>query len=368
MNRVAILTSHLACGDAVSNDVIGMCNAFERRGHEARMFAGGSDLTTNDVGPAEEVNQFVTDAEDLLIYHYSIGWDPGIELWRNLRCRKAIKYHNVTPPEFFVGISQWHEEKCRAGREELRDIIAARCDFYLADSEYNRLDLVLEGADEHNTFVVAPFHHIERLQAIDADLPTLDAYRDGRTNILMVGRVAPHKRHDDLIKAFTIYHHNYNPDSRLLIIGKEETAFETYSRRLRELAAFLALGDAVSFIGAAEDNKLKAYYLLSNAFAIASEHEGFCVPVVEAMSMKVPVVAFASSAIPATVGDAGIVLQGREPAVMAEALDRVCRDEALNVALGAAGWERYREHFTNDKIECELFRAIDVSQRLTATF
>jgi glycosyltransferase involved in cell wall biosynthesis len=358
MSRAAILTSHLANGDAVSNDVVGMHKAFERGGFNARIFAGSSDLSETEVHPADEAKQFLTDPADLLVYHYSIGWDPGLELLRQLNCRTAIKYHNVTPPEFFVGISPWHEEKCRAGRRELEDIARAECDIYLADSEYNRKDLLLEGVSENRSFVVPPFHHIERLHALEPDLEILDEYRDGKTNVLMVGRVAPHKGHLALIQAFAAYHHDYNRDSRLFIVGKEEAPFKLYSLRLREMAALTLSEDAVHFVGGVSDDALKAYYLLASVFAIASEHEGFCVPLIEAMAMKVPVVAYASSAIPATAGDAGLIIKERRPYLMAEAIDRIARDEALNFAFGMMGWRRYEQYFSNEKIEQELFRAL----------
>jgi glycosyltransferase involved in cell wall biosynthesis len=359
MNRVAILTSHLANGDAVSNDVVGMHRAFERHGHNARIFAGSSDLTETKVHPVDEARRFLAAPADLLIYHYSIGWDPGLELLREVSCRTAIKYHNVTPPEFFVGISPWHEEKCREGRKELEDIARADCDIYLADSEYNRKDLLLEGVSEQKSFVVPPFHHIERLHALEPDLEILDRYRDGKTNILMVGRVAPHKGHLALIQAFAAYHHDYNRHSRLFIVGKEEAAFKLYSQRLRDMAALTFSEDAVLFIGGVSDDALRAYYLLSSVFAIASEHEGFCVPLIEAMAMKVPVVAYASSAIPATAGGAGLILDERRPYLMAEAIDRMVRDDSVNFAFGMMGWRRYEEHFTNEKIEQQLFRALD---------
>jgi glycosyltransferase involved in cell wall biosynthesis len=358
MSRVAILTSHLASGDAVSNDVVGMRQALERRGLDARIFAGSSDLIETEVHPHDQTKQFLTGPADLLIYHHSIGWDPGLELLREVDCRTAIKYHNVTPPEFFAGISPWHEEKCRAGRQELGVVARAGCDLYLADSEYNRKDLLLEGVPEQISFVVPPFHHIERLQSIEPDLGILDEYRDGKVNVLMVGRVAPHKGHLALIQAFAAYHHDYNRDSRLFIVGKEEAAFKLYSQRMREMAALTFSEDAVLFVGGIQDDALKSYYLLASVFAIASEHEGFCVPLVEAMSMKVPVVAYASSAIPATSGGAGLIISERRPYLMAEAIDRVVRDDALNFAFGMLGSRRYEQYFTNEKIERELFRAL----------
>lgn len=358
MTRVAILSSHLAAGDAVSNDVIGMSAAFERRGHEARIFAGSSDLSELKTYHASELHQFVANPADLLIYHHSIEWTTGLDLLQEARCRRGIKYHNVTPPEYFSGISSWHEEKCRAGREELQEIIRHGCDIYLADSDYNRDELLLHGAHAEAAFVVPPFHHIDDLEFAEADLKTLDKYRDGHANILMVGRVSPNKRHDDLIKAFAVYHSDHNQQSRLLIVGKEEAAFASYSRKLRELVAFLNLQEQVVFAGSASISELKAFYLLANVFAIASEHEGFCVPLVEAMSMKVPVVAYGGSAIPATIGAAGVVLEEREPKLMAAAIDYLVRDESLNFNLGLMGKQRYDGHFTNQVIEGRLFQAV----------
>lgn len=358
MGRVAVLTSHLTNGDAVSNDVLGMLYAFQRRGYEARVYAGGWDFEQPKVYDVNEIRRFLTRADDLLIYHHSIGWRPGLHLLRNRKYRAAIKYHNVTPPEFFVGISPWHEEQCRIGIQELQHIAELGCDLYLADSEYNQYDLLINGVEEENCFVVPPFHHIERLQEIEPDLKILDQYRDGATNILMVGRIAPHKGHPALIEAFAIYHHDYNRKSRLLIIGKEEAAFESYSKQLRELTEFLGLEGAVLLTGEASESALKSYYLLSNAFAIASEHEGFCVPAVEAMSMKVPVVAYASSALTATIDDGGLVLRERHPYLMAEALHRVIDEESIGYDIAQTAWRRYHQNFTNEKIEAALFRAL----------
>jgi glycosyltransferase involved in cell wall biosynthesis len=358
LNRVAILTSHLTTGDAVSNDAVGMSHALRRRGVDARLFAGGWDPNEHQLFPVEEVGNFLQSKDDLLIYHFSIEWQPGFALLSELKCRKALKYHNVTPSEFFAGISVWHEEKCREGLEQLKSFARMNCDVYLADSEYNRQGLLNEGAPAGKCFVVPPFHHIDRLLAIEGEIQVLDGYRDGRQIVLMVGRIAPNKGHAQLIEAFANYYHNYNRNSRLVIVGKEEAAFAAYAKRLHELTRSLISEEAVSFTGEATDNELKAFYLLASVFAIASEHEGFCVPIVEAMAMKVPVVAYASSAIPATVGTAGFVLSERNPYLMAETINRLTSDERLNVAVGMTGWQRYERYFTNEKIEAELFRAL----------
>ncbi|MCA1557891.1 MAG: glycosyltransferase family 4 protein, partial [Acidobacteria bacterium] len=166
------------------------------------------------------------------------------------------------------------------------------------------------------------------------------------------------KGHAALIEAFALYHHQYNQESRLFIVGKEDRRLSSYSAHLRERVRRLSLQDAVVFTGEVTDQELKAYYLLSNLFMIASEHEGFCVPLVEAMAMKLPVVAYGSSAIPQTAGGAGLVWQERDPRLLAESANFLIKDEALLAAMGLMGLRRYEQHFTNEKIEAEFLKAL----------
>ena len=358
MTRIAILTSDLVTRDAIGNDVRGMYDALIRRGYEARMYAESWTFDDPKVWPVAEIKDFLRDSGDLLIYHYSIGWASGLDLIRSLGCRTVIKYHNVTPPEFFLRYNADLARLCADGREQLVPLARAGCDLYLSASAYNLRELLTEGVAPSRSFVVPPFHHIDRLHEIEPDLTTLDRWRDGVTNILMVGRVVPNKGHPALIEAFAAYHYDYNPNSRLIIVGREDKAFHAYSARLRELIRFYAVEDAVVFAGEISDSALKAYYLIGRAFAFASEHEGFCVPLVEAMAMKVPIIAYASSAIPDTVGEAGIVLERRVPYLMAESLNLLAADERLNAALGMAGWRRYLQCFTNGHIEAAFMRAL----------
>ena len=282
MARIAIITSHVTTGAAVSSDVLGMRAALETHGHDARVYAETSDLQVPRIWPVNEVNDFLADPADMLIYHHSIGWSPVLEMLKTVKCRTVVKYHNITPPVFFSDFSGWHEQKCREGQEQLQAIADEDCDLYLSDSDYNQQELLAIGVDESRTFVVPPFHEIDRLQSMEAELETLDAFRDGTTIVLSVGRVAPHKGHADLLKAFAAYHHACNRNSRLLIVGREEEAFVAYSAKLRELIKFLSLEDAVTFTGEISDAALRALYLMANVFACTSEHEGFCLPLVEA--------------------------------------------------------------------------------------
>lgn len=358
MARIAILTPSITTGDAVSNDVVGMYHVLERLGFETRIFAEGWTRTTPEVSSAERVSGFLKNPDDVVVYHYSRGWDPGLELLRSLNCRTVVRYHNVTPPEFFDRYNADMAAMCLAGREQLEPIAQADCDLYLSASEYNMRELVAEGAAESDSFVVPPFHHIDRLHSLEPDQEVIRKYSDGKINICMVGRVAPNKGHPDLIEAFAAYHHDYNRNSRLLIVGKEETRLRNYAPLLREMVNRLGLRGAVVFTGEVSEPALKAYYQSAHAFMITSEHEGFCVPLVEAMSMGLPIVAYASSAIPETIGNAGIVWSERNPCLMAESINSVTTDKSLRAALSAKGRRRYEEHFTNQKIEATFMSAM----------
>ena len=358
MTRAAILTPHVSTGSAVSSDVLGMRIALERHGIDARLYAESSDLQEPKIWPLNEIEDFLKESDDILIYHHSIGWNPALGLLQGLKNKTVIKYHNITPPSFFSGISTWHEDKCREGREQLQAIIDTGCDLYLSDSVYNQQELLAAGADELRSFVVPPFHEIDRLQSLDADLNTLDQYRDGRAIVLSVSRVAPHKGHADLIEAFASYHHYHNQNSRLLIVGREEEAFAAHSKRLREIAQFLLVEDAVTFTGEISDSALRACYLLASVFVSPSKHEGFCLPLVEAMAARVPIVSYDSAAIPETVGAAGIVLEERDAELMAESINLLINDEAMNVQLGIEGRRRYERHFATSSIETKFLRAL----------
>ena len=359
MSHAAILTSHITTGAAVSSDALGMRAALERAGYDARLYAESSDLSEPKVWPVSEIRDFLNSSNDLLIYHHSIGWDSALDLLGELRCRRVVKYHNITPASFFSGISAWHEEKCRQGRQQLRQIANVDCDLYFSDSDYNQQELLATGIDESKSLVLPPFHDIERLHAMEADLETLDRFRDGHTIVLSVSRIAPHKGHLDLLKAFATYHHSCNQNSRLLIVGRNEEVFSAYSARLRDLMTFLSIDDAVFFSGEVSDSVLRSFYLLGNVFVSASEHEGFGMPFVEAMATKVPVVAYSSSAILETVGAGGIVLDNRDPEAMAESINLLVADEAMNVAVGMEGRRRYEKRFSEAVIEAQFLRAIN---------
>lgn len=358
MRRIALLTPLLTTADAISNDLYGMQAVLKKSGHDARLFANENTTHDPNVLPAGKVKDFLKSTDDLLIYHYSMGWNFGLILLQELKCRRAVKYHNITPPEFFAGISLDYENVCRHGRQQIKDIARSSCDLYLADSDYNLQELLQEGVDDSKCMVVAPFHHIDKLDLLEPDGQVLDQFVNDKVNILMVGRVAPNKGHASLIEALAVYRREYNHDARLLIVGKEVEQLHGYSQWLRQMVASLDLEGSVIFAGCVSDEQLKAYYLAADFFMLTSEHEGFCVPLVEAMAMKVPIIACASSAIPATVGKAGLLWKERNPYLLAESVDYLDHDESLSAALGLMGRRRYEQFFSNERIAEDFVGAL----------
>jgi glycosyltransferase involved in cell wall biosynthesis len=358
MTRVAILTPTLTSADAVSNDVLTMRRVLSECGHEVRIFAENSNLAEEIKAPAAALS-YLRANDDVLIYHHSIGCTSGVETMKRASCRKIVKYHNVTPPEFFEGISEQHQRLCESGRAQLKDIVAAQPDLYLAASAFNRSDLLNAGSKDDKTFVVPPFNQADELRAGEADLELFDSYHDDSINLLSVGGVRPNKGHAALIEAFATYYYNFNGQARLFIVGSENKAFESYAATLRQLIDGWSIGSRIVFTGEVSNEELKTYYLLADALLMTSEHEGFCVPLVEAMAMKVPIVAYASTAIPETAEDTALIWDERDPYLMAQSIDFLQTNEAAKMALLYRGARRYEERFSNLAIERSFLELLD---------
>jgi glycosyltransferase involved in cell wall biosynthesis len=156
-------------------------------------------------------------------------------------------------------------------------------------------------------------------------------YADGKTNILFVGRMIPNKKIDDLIKSFAFYQRHLNRRSRLLLVG-DYRGHERYFRRLLELIDELRARDVV-FTGHVAQDELMAYYSAADLFLCLSEHEGYCVPLVEAMHAGVPVIAYAAGAVAETLGGGGILLRDKAPELVAFLIDEVTRNASLRQEL-----------------------------------
>ena len=355
MTRIAILTPTFSIADAVSNDVLAMRNALRHRGHEVNIFAESSNVPGEDTAEPANALSFLNGPDDVLIYHHSIGSAECLETIKAVSCRKIVKYHNVTPPSFFAGVSAKHEKLCASGQSQLEEVIKCRPDLYLADSAFNKSDLVAAGSEAGKTFVLPPFNQAGELLAGEVNFELLDEYDDDVVNLLTVGGVRPNKGHVDLIEAFAIYHYDFNAHVRLFIVGGTNESFEEYAAKVEHAIDWWSIGSRIVFTGEVTGDVLKSYYLLANAMLITSEHEGFCVPLVEAMAMKVPIIAYDSTAIPETAADAAILWHKRDPYLMAQSIDFIQANDAARMALVYRGSRRYEQSFSYAAIEKQFF-------------
>lgn len=360
MARFILATPSLYAGDAVGIDVLGMATALETAGHEVHVCATNKPPGIGRaVTLARQIPKLCQSRDAVLILHHAIAWDEGLSYLEQARCRKVVKYHNVTPAEYFEPYDRATADLCRRGREQIVALAKANCDLYLADSSFNGQELIAAGASTDRCRTVAPFHRIESLFTMQADLDLLDWLGHDTVNLLSVGRIVPNKGYDLLLDAFAVYHHEINPASRLLLVGSSFDATERYTQELHRQIENLELTHAVVFAGGVTDQQLKSFYLGANVYVTTSRHEGFCVPLVEAMALKIPVVASSRAAIPETLGAAGIAWEESDPYLYAESVDRLVRDEPLRFQLANEGWERYRERFCNARIKESFLSSVE---------
>ena len=331
--RVHQVLATLGYGDAIGHEVLGIQRVLQDAGYDSEIFVETADRRLEHLTTDYRDMVGAIRPDDLVIHHFSIGSRASRTAYA-LPGRMALVYHNITPPEYFVGVHKDLVKLCFRGRRELTAYIA-RCELALGDSEYNRRELEALGFGNTGVLPVVPdFTHLN----LPPDTMTSDAFDDGWTNVMFVGRVIPNKKFEDVIRAFHVYRTRHNPRSRLLLVGSYG-GFEKYLTMLHGLVARLGTPD-VHFLGHVANEELTALYDVADLFLCASEHEGFCVPIIESFYKGVPVLAFAATAVPATMDGGGVLYETKDPfeiaRVMAAVLDSMEIEDAVIASQDAA--------------------------------
>src|SRR5438132_2320887 len=262
--------------------------------------------------------------------HISMGNDS---LWdvAKLPHRKTVIYHNITPAIYFEGLNDHARRYSEIGREQLAEF-AKVAELGIADSHYNRKELVRLGFAKT---AVVPIIVDWSAFDVEPDPDVLRGLSDERTDILAVGQILPQKAVHKVVAAFARYREG-DPTARLWLVGSHAMS-EAYLATVREAVRRHGLDGVVTLTGSVPMPALVAYYRGATAFVTLSEHEGFCVPLLEAMRSGLPIVASDAGAIPDTLGDAGILLSETAPDAVAAALERTVRDPALRKDLVGRG-------------------------------
>lgn len=349
-NRIIQLTPTISYGDAVSNDVFAMADILTKRGYNNLIVAYGASKKVED--RVILVQDFKSNPGDIFIYHMAIG--SGLSEYvinAKVKC-KIMVYHNITPAHFFKGIPN-AQIGCISGRAQLSDLVD-HIDFAICDSDYNKEELDILGYKNTVTLPII-FDDSDYKNTVPSE-KLLKKYKDdGYTNILFVGRIAPNKKQEDVISSFHVYNKYINPKSRLILVGSS-TSMENYKESLEDFIKEHNIENVI-FPGHISFADILAYYKLADVFLCQSEHEGFCVPLLEAMVFDVPIIAYSSSAIPYTLGNSGIMFKQKDHRIVAELINLVVTDKEFREKI-IEGQRKRLADFEINKVKAEFMDLI----------
>jgi len=334
-------------GDAIGDSARKVRERIRGMGHDSDLFA----LTIDD-DLRKDVRPFSDPAAtrgDVTIFHFALP-SPMTDAFARLDGAKVLQYHNITPAHFFAPYDPGLFRLAALGRRELATL-AGRVDLALGDSDFNRRELEALGFERTGVLPIA----------VDTDRITKAPRRpalekilsDGLINILFVGRIVPNKKIEDHIRLAELYKRYVDSYYRFIFVGRYDGVPRYYAQIRALVDEYQMLPDRFWFTGPVPDEDLAAFYRWSDAYVSLSEHEGFCVPLVEAMAADVPVVAYAAGAVPETLGGAGLLFEPKDLELAAELLGSVVYDRKVREGV-LEGQRRRLRAFAPAAIETAL--------------
>ncbi len=341
MKAIHQFVSGFANGDAISNEARALRRLFQDWGYASEIFSDTRRVLPEHRKTVRDIadSRSACTQDDIAILHFSIG-SPVNDAFAALPCGKALIYHNITPAHYFNLVNRQVAGNLEEGRRQLVGL--ANCaSVNMAVSQFNADELIEAGY--RNVHVLPLFIDFDRL-AVAPDRGMLRRYGDGKTNILFVGRCVPNKKIEDIIDVFDCFRTSVTPRSRLIHVGSFAGA-EPYYYVLKGMIQDRGM-DNVHFAGGVSQSQLNAFYRCADLFLCMSEHEGFCIPIMESFQHNLPVMAYAAGAIPETMGGAGVLFREKNIPALAEMMGELTRNKSLGDAVVQgqhARLERYRD-------------------------
>ena len=276
-----------------------------------------------------------------IIIYQAVTGSSLVEKILKSEAKLVVNYHNITPSRYF---DQWSPDLAsdlRRGRRQLIEL-SDRASFAIADSEYNAGELRALGFSNVEVIPV-----LFRLQDRGEQKLKVAPLQRG-SQWLFVGRIVPNKAQHDLIAAFAVYRQMYDQEAKLILIG---TGLASYEKAIKELIRELCLQESVILLGATTEEEKRQYFLSSDVYVSLSEHEGFGVPLVEAMHYGLPVVAYEAAAVRETLGGKGLLLDSKEPTEVAAVVHEVLQDDQILNSLASDGYQRAEELSFESNVE-----------------
>ncbi len=352
--RIDQLLAGFADGDAISQEARLLQNALRCAGYESDIYAPTETTAPAVADHCRPLSSYANTERQGVIFHYSIA-SEACRHFTESSGKRIVRYHNITPEHFLRGFDDQVATQLRDARSQL-PAIASQCDAVWAVSDFNAGELRELGIQ--NVRTVPLFFHPTALNT-HPQASTLEKYGDELENILFVGRMAPNKCVEDLILAFGWYQKVLNPMSRLVLVGSQWSC-PRYFAMLRALANRLDLPN-VCFEGFLNDEALIACYQTASLFVCPSRHEGYCLPLVEAMCHDVPVIARHEGGMPEAMGNSGVLYESDDPRELASLIDHTIRNPELRESILRGQAERLTSLRTRDlETECrELLTSLD---------
>lgn len=288
-------------GDAISNEILAIQSILEKKGYPGNIYAKNIGLHLKEPKKVRKYYKYQYSRGDMIIYHHSIH-SSVLDFVLNNPAPKFMIYHNVTPHHFFESYDLKLTHYVKKGREELQTL-KGKFTTYFADSKYNKDELLELGFK--NVHVLPIIYNFEKLE-------NRVSQKSDCKNIIFVGRIAPNKKQDDLIRFAKIFKDYFYQNFKLHLVGYCSEELHLYKKELDYMVQFYQLENHVFFSDYIEDNKLQEYYQNADLFISMSEHEGFCVPLLESMFYKLPIIAYQAGAVKDTLNGAGIVFNQKD--------------------------------------------------------
>lgn len=324
--------SGTAVGDAITNLIFSFDKIFKKNNFESEIYAEYVDK--HFTGKIKDVKDLSCSSDDILIIHHSMGINCFDKIV-SFPCKKILIYHNITPTVFFD--DETIRKAIKKGIEQIKEYVKY-VDYAVADSNYNRRDLISYG---YKKVDVLPLHvSLSRLDNVALNKDIL-SFKKNDVVFLFVGRVVPNKKQLDVIKVFSMYSKFFNSRSKLFLIG--DLSMTSYVNRLKQYCIDNGLSSKVVFTGKISDSDLKSYYSIADLFVCMSQHEGFCVPLLEAMHSKVPVIALKSSAVEEILKDSAVLFLKKSYSYIAATCNEIVVNKDLRDSILSSQNERLKE-------------------------
>jgi glycosyltransferase involved in cell wall biosynthesis len=340
-------------GDAITDQAFAIRSWLREAGCQSEIYAAHiHPRLQHEVRPAHAHR--LSPGETKVIYHHSIGSSVAEQLLA-LSIRILLIYHNVTPPQFYSAIDPAMARQLQQGREQLL-ALHPRTELALGDSPFNEQELQQAGFVHTG---VLPIALDERQYAWPSNPELVKQFQGSGPILLFVGRLAPNKRQEDLIKLL-YYYRRIEPLAKVVLVGSRWSP--GYVQWLQGLARSLGLEEHVVFTDHVPQQDMVTFYRMAALYVSMSEHEGFGKPLIESMFFGLPIMAYASSSVPDTLGSAGVLFHEKNYEVLAELADMLVKDTALRQAIIArqrarmqtflapqvqAVWQTYFQCFLN---------------------